>query len=848
MPTTINHSDGKHVAVYYHTHWDREWYWPFRQYQIKLAEVIDAVLDRLDSGLIPCFTLDGQTIVLEDYLELRPNNKQRLYGYIQSGHISVGPWYVLPDEFLVSGESLIRNLQRGIALSRESGCNTFTGYMPDSFGHPADMPMVFKKFGVETGLTWRGVAPTHSEFVWQSPNGDSLLMYYLAKGYGQHFLHEGATTHGQKTKALTELLSALRQRAGSNEVLLPIGCDHLGPPTAEVKEILNEVIPNFKELNPPQFLEQLQRQKLNGKLSTIEGDLRDNTESYTLQGVYSARLYLKQHNRVLEHRLIRQLEPMLAMPQVFLPSPPLYPQHEMDLAWKLLLQNHPHDSICGCSVDIVHFENETRFENVVDITETLSLKQFHHLSSQLAQPSHWLAINTGDTPYTGVVWARETSAESPTQLHQLKIEETVLEDSYIYNFNELPLADKTMKQRIGWLWVDDVPAHGYKLIPRTHQPTIIAARASTSMLENEHLLVSIETDGSVSVTEKATGKTWKQLHTYTSRPEQGDSYNSAPVPGSQTYNAKLDAVAVLSDGPLVAEIEVAYTIAEVNLQLSNVVSLQAGARRVEFETAFTNTTPDHKLQVWFKTDQPVWSVEAERHFGVDKRTYDPNYNEEPLMPVEALKELRTNTGPVQRFFSTNGQSFITQGLTEYEVQKNKIGITLLRAFGMLSKADTGVRGGQAGPPFPTPDGQCVGRHMHLHYAWLPQPEKTATLYAEANQFYSCAIAEQGRANVVPLHILRAAQSRSLINWDNPHVVSSAVKWTMAPHQGLLLRLTNTTAEPQPVTLTPGFEPKSAYIGGFDETQLLPLSGFNTGKPASLTLKPLDTVTLVFALK
>ena len=840
-------SSATQVSVYYHTHWDREWYWPFRQYQIKLAEVVDAVLDRIESGLIPCFMLDGQTIVLEDYLEFRPHNRERLAAHIKEGRINVGPWYVLPDEFLVSGESLIRNIQYGLEISKEFGCKEFTAYMPDSFGHPADMPMVFKKFGIDTGITWRGVNPKHSEFIWQSANGDNLLMYYLAKGYGHHFLHEAATSKAQKTEALSELLKAISQRAGSSKVLIPVGCDHLGPPNDAVKKILNDTLPAFTEVNPPQFLSQLKAQNLNGKLQTLVGDLKDNTESYTLQGVYSSRMYLKQHNRVLEHTLTRQLEPLLAIAQLLLPEPPYYPTHEMHTAWKTLIQNHPHDSICGCSVDIVHFENETRFENVLDISETLSLKHFHHLSLQTAQPSHWLVINTGDTPYTGVVRAREFNEEN-SQLHQMRVEETMLEDSYVYDFNELPLSDKTMTQRIGWIWADEVPAHGYKIIPRNQKPDFAAAHVSENTLENEHLKVTVETDGSVSVTDKATGKTYKQLHTLTSRPEQGDSYNSAPVPGTSPYIAKLEGVSPATNGPLVAELEVGYSIAELGLLIGTVVSLQAGSKRVDFETHFTNTMPDHKLQVWFKTDQPVYAVEAERHFGVDKRTYDPNYSEEQFMPVAPQKELKTNTGPVQRFFSTNGQSLITQGLTEYDVQKTKIGITLMRGFGVLSRSDTGVRGAQAGPPFPTPDGQCIGRHVHCLYSWLPQPEHAWQLYNEANHFYNCTVAEQGRAKSVS-DTARFQSNRSVIHWDNPHVVSSALKWVNLPNtgeKGLLLRVINTANTPQSVVFSPQFACKAVSGGGFDEGQLAPISGFNTGK-LTCTLAPQDVTTLVFAL-
>ena len=102
------------------THWDREWYQDFQSYRYRLVKLVDKLLDLFDKDPeYKTFHFDGQTVVLEDYSEIRPECKERLKTLISEGKILVGPWYVMPDEFLVSGESLIRNLMQGHALGTD---------------------------------------------------------------------------------------------------------------------------------------------------------------------------------------------------------------------------------------------------------------------------------------------------------------------------------------------------------------------------------------------------------------------------------------------------------------------------------------------------------------------------------------------------------------------------------------------------------------------------------------------------------------------------------------------------------------------------------------------------------
>ena len=220
----------KHLVIVPHTHWDREWYMPFESFRKRLVAMIDHLLDVLESDrAFKYFELDGQMITLFDYLEIRPENEKRLRKLIETGRILIGPWYVQPDEFLVTGESIIRNLRLGIDLGKKFGKPSMIGYMPDQFGHIAQMPQILAGFGMRSAIVWRGVGDTvkHTQFLWEAPDGTRVFTIYLADSYGN-----GAYLP-LKVKALKGRLSDLLERQKDycdvESLLIMNGLDHLEP-------------------------------------------------------------------------------------------------------------------------------------------------------------------------------------------------------------------------------------------------------------------------------------------------------------------------------------------------------------------------------------------------------------------------------------------------------------------------------------------------------------------------------------------------------------------------------------------------------------------------------------------
>jgi len=213
-----------------HTHWDREWYQTFQQFRIRLIDLINNLIDILEKDeTFSDFTLDGQTIVLEDYLEVHPERREVLKKYITEGRIHVGPWYILPDEFLVSAESMVRNLLLGHKIASEFGRVMKVGYIPDPFGHITQMPQILRGFGIDNIIFWRGIEYNQTqgnEFIWHGPDGTELFAVHLPQaGYGnaQNLPEDVEKTYQVIKGAIDDLLS----RETSKSLLLLNGSDHL---------------------------------------------------------------------------------------------------------------------------------------------------------------------------------------------------------------------------------------------------------------------------------------------------------------------------------------------------------------------------------------------------------------------------------------------------------------------------------------------------------------------------------------------------------------------------------------------------------------------------------------------
>jgi alpha-mannosidase len=377
-----------------HTHWDREWYLPFQSFRLKLVALVDHLLDLLASDPdYRYFLLDGQTIILEDYLQMRPERRDELREHVHSGRVLIGPWYILPDEFLVSPEATIRNLLQGRRTAREFGEPMAVGYSPDPFGHIGQMPQILLGFGIQYACVQRGVADEPCEFWWKSPDGSQVFMGYLRDSYANAALlleMQGEEFAQEVRREVDSLLPFTR----SSHFLLMQGNDHTSP-AAQTSAAIHAARPPLEpdlllHSNLPAYLHAAREEILSRNLSlpVVEGELRASRRHNLLPGVLSTRVSIKQRNHACETLLEKWAEPFSTFasfhqlargedkPDRLISNPaPILRQ-----AWRLLMECHPHDSICGSSIDQVHAEMRPRFDQVEQIGEEITRQSLESLA------------------------------------------------------------------------------------------------------------------------------------------------------------------------------------------------------------------------------------------------------------------------------------------------------------------------------------------------------------------------------------------------------------------------------------------------------------------------------------
>ncbi|HEV2309084.1 MAG TPA: alpha-mannosidase, partial [Acidimicrobiia bacterium] len=303
------------VAIVPHTHWDREWYQPFQVFRIRLVALLDQLLPLLESDLSYArFLLDGQTAVLDDYLAVRPEAASRLARLATSGRLQVGPWMILMDEFMVSGETLVRDLQLGMARATELGGAMQVGYLPDMFGHVAQMPQLLAHAGLRHAVVWRGVpqAVTQTAFWWEAPDGSRVRAEYLYGSYSNgRDLPDDAKALITRAHGYELELGPARLPGGG--MLLMNGTDHqlpqpwLGRVVAEANDLQDDY--SFVVTSLPEYLAD---QPTDG-LMTWAGELRSGARANVLMGVASNRVDVHRLCAAAERALERRAEPLSAL-------------------------------------------------------------------------------------------------------------------------------------------------------------------------------------------------------------------------------------------------------------------------------------------------------------------------------------------------------------------------------------------------------------------------------------------------------------------------------------------------------------------------------------------------------
>ncbi|MBI4534595.1 MAG: hypothetical protein HY711_11680, partial [Candidatus Melainabacteria bacterium] len=665
------------LYLYLHTHWDREWYLPLESFRIYLKALMQTVCHELETGSVSSFYLDGQACALEDVVELDPTLAPRIRALMQSGRLYAGPWYVLADQMLVGGESLIANLKLGMKVASQFGVPTMIGYCPDTFGHSQDLPRILAGFGIGEAIVWRGVPPYDGDpvFWWVSPDGTRLLTYHLSCGYYQTIFHDRSSTEALMEKLLPwveqELLASSSERMFCsliNGALLPVGGDHLFPPKdfqRQIKELRRCLAKSHRgqveieTVSLQAFLSLVKKAVAahGTQVKVVSGELRDNNaaqlhaRAYLLSGVLSSRLYLKQANRHAEHRLNRIFEPLCVL--LRLDKVMQYPGTELEYVWKLLLKNQPHDSICGTSVDDVHDEMMVRMHGVHHALDSIKA---------LAQDSVGRALDKRqDTPQLDYVIDSKArlSVKDPDflpnrlvvyNMSSQEVSQPVLlswcchEDETKQDLN-VQVACRTKRNELfygpeltpyykevdlveGWVWAPHVPSLGFKELewpsPACSASEFDGVVVKARELNNGLISVKVASDGSIvcKVTQPGVlSRQFKLRHTFRDVGDGGDTYNFDPLPGDKPVFASVSSVTMGHLGPLVGSLLATYSIKIPKCICHNLQDKVKGAddlvvnfeRSQELVTHYLTTEISLQKGVSILFFETSWENQAENH-------------------------------------------------------------------------------------------------------------------------------------------------------------------------------------------------------------------------------------------
>ncbi|MCM1264758.1 MAG: hypothetical protein NC200_01045, partial [Candidatus Gastranaerophilales bacterium] len=351
----------KKVIAYVHFHWDREWYREFEIFRMRLLRAFDNVLDMLEKNTLPSFYFDGQTIALTDYLEIRPEKEKLVRKFIKEKRLFIGPFYCLADEFLTDENCFRKNLEIGLKTAKDFGCKDFVAYFADTFGHSASTIPILNEYNIDKAMVWRGCGDIPAEFEWKYKNG-CLHTVNLIRGYFNDIFSAPITIE-KKAEFLATHLDKIAEKSG-DVLFMPIGADHLGVEQNILEQIqqVNDLLENY-EIVISTIFDYLEAVKDRFNQYEINGELRDNSKTFILEGCYSARLDIKKYNIEACHKL-----DLADKIQEFYGSE--Y-QSLIEYAYKLLVQNQAHDSVCGCSTDDVCTEVITRYKKIIQIADNI---------------------------------------------------------------------------------------------------------------------------------------------------------------------------------------------------------------------------------------------------------------------------------------------------------------------------------------------------------------------------------------------------------------------------------------------------------------------------------------------
>ena len=822
-----------------HSHWDREWYMSFEQHRMRLVELFDALIETMENNPeYSYYHMDGQYIVIEDYLEIRPQMRDRLMKLIRDDRIQIGPWYVLQDGYLTSGEANVRNMLYGIKLCKQVGADpVMCGYFPDTFGNVSQMPQLLNGFGIDNAVFGRGIgsilednkvdenAPNNpSEIIWRSPDGSEVIGVMFVQWY--HNAMELPTDKTALKERLDRVMGGLRGNASTPHLLGMNGCDHqpvqtnLHEAISAAREIYGDSV-EIKQSNFKDLMDAIRPYK--GHFSRIDGEINGQRTSgaYPLIDTASAHVKLKQKNHRGQNILERIAEPLSVIAML---TGDKYRQDELFYAWKKLMQNHPHDSICCCSCDEVTREMDTRFDKSYEAARFVQDEAMDYVMQKMdttaygdrcltvfhTSPSVSFGTVTATVDYplnSGIETLSVTTLDgTPVPCTVKKLGETFTYTLPKDRFRQAARVDRfevTVLVRHEGVGYETYVVHTGAAV-KTVECTV---KATDTTLENEYISLQVESDGTVTMIDKRSGEVYKNNLIYEDTGDCGNLYNfieteqsdrihaAAALQGARVVEcndcfATLQLITALEipagkEGTLRTKETLTHTV-------TTYLTVTAGVPRVDVKTVLDNQSENHRVRALFVPEIQADRVQAEGQFDVVDRE---------IVPHEAWKN-PCYCQRIQAFFSlfdgNRGLLIGVRGLNEYEILcdgKNTMALTLLRAVDHIG--DWG--------DFPTPDGQCKGLH-EFSYCIVPFSAATrAQAYDQGFLFNGDTLIARSAA----CHAGSLPAASNLITVSGDYIVFSALK-KAEKSDSIILRVYNANTAATQMTVRLARTPHSVY--------------------------------------
>lgn len=727
----------KTVHVIPHTHWDREWYFTTSRSKVYLLKDLSEVIDNLENNKgYDRFILDGQASLIEDYLKWRPDDFNRVKQLVQDKKLIIGPWYTQTDQFVISGESIVRNLQQGMDICNQFGNYMNVGYVPDSFGQESSMPQIYKGFGIQDTMFWRGVSDEeveHTEYQWAGEDGSKINVYQIPSGY----YIGGIIDETQLDQVMrTEPFKSIVKRATTKNIAFPNGFDQ-APARKDLPKVIQKLNQNnpdfkFKLSSIEEYIEAVKKE--HPELEEISGELTNGKNMRIHKSIYSSRSDLKKMNTEIQYYLVNVLEPILTMAENWGIS---YPKEAVKDIWKLMFENAAHDSIGACVSDTTNEDIYMRYKQARDISINLVEVTLRQITVRIKNNTKYPITLTVFNPLTVKQQQLvKTVVYSPTKDFSLRDSEgkeigyTIVqcEDQTEYIINQTIQLDPSQKifkpskvyKAVIYLQTESIPATGYQqlYLDYSTRDNKLLNDSTDNSLENNFFKITINEDGTLDILDKKAKKEYLKQAILEENGDGGDSFNYSPAKNDMviySYNQEHTVNVKHSDLLSIAKISYNFKVPK-NLEsrakkicntfmpITLSILLEKNSRVIKFKVKVDNSLPkDHRLCVNFDTGIQSKVSIADQQFGTIAR---PVYRRKEMELWKKAKD-QWNEKPItietcQSFVAlsntTSTVAVMPKGVREYEItgeNYSNIRLTIFRTYGWMGKEDLLYRPGRA---------------------------------------------------------------------------------------------------------------------------------------------------------